>query len=154
MEVNQIIANLFQDKRVDQTVSKFSKPCNADDLKQDVFMALLGKDPTLILDLDKRGMLFFYTTSVIKNISLKNKKKPAMCELGEVADNQCADPDYMAAFDNLPHTEEGVPYHKEIVKAVVKYGSVYRTAKILGIPVSSFRRDVLFVRSFLKARVC
>lgn len=77
-----------------------------------------------------------------------------MCELGEIVDSDYADPDYMQAFDNLPHTKEGVPYFKEIVKSVVRHGSVYRAAKVIGIPVSSFRRDVLFVRSFLKAQVC
>lgn len=148
-EIQSILSNLFLDKRVDKTIARFSLPHEADDLKQDTFIALLTKPPALIADLHQRGMLFFYTVSMIKNISLKNKKAPALCALADVPDNHCELPEYR--LDELPLVN-GFPYFQEAVKLVAKHGNVLKAAKAVGIPVSSLRRDIIFVRSYLKSK--
>lgn len=156
MEVNEIISNLFRDQRVNKCIERFVQPFEADDLKQDVFETLLKKDSGLIIDLHDRGNLFFYTVIVIKNLSLKSKsKKRSTIPLTEVVDD-IPEPDtrtdkYINHFNNLDKVM-GTFYYRELVNTVVKCGSVYRAAKTVGIPVSSVRRDVIFVREYLKSK--
>lgn len=109
-------------------------------------MALLSKPQELIADLNERGMLFYYTASLIKYISIKNKKRLPLCELQDIADHNTEEIDY--PISNLP-TINDFPYFLELAKTVAKYGSVYRAAKEIGIPVSSARRDMLFIKSYL-----
>lgn len=150
-EIQSILSNLFLDERVNKTIARFSLPHEADDLKQDVFISLLTKPSVLIIDLHNRGVLFFYTVSMIKNISLKNKKSPVLCQLADVPDEYNETPEYK--LDELPLVN-GFPYFQEAVKLVAKHGNVLKAAKAVGIPVSSLRRDIIFVRKYLKAKSC
>lgn len=148
MEIQKILSTLFREKKLDKLINRHNNP---DDLKQDVFVALLSKPQELIADLNERGMLFYYTASLIKYISIKNKKRLPLCELQDVAEHHYEEIEY--PIDHLP-TINDFPYFLELAKTVAKYGSVYRAAKEIGIPVSSVRRDMLFIKSYLKNKSC
>ena len=114
----------------------------------------MEKDTSLITDLHKRGVLFFYTLSVIKfTRNANNKKKKTFVDVEEIEDESDNPIEYNNAINELP-TINGYPYFFELVKAVASYGSMNKAAKEIGIPVSSVRRDILFVRKFLKDKVC
>lgn len=154
MEAQVIIAQLFNSPKLNQAISNLCQGSDVDDLKQDVFLALLEKDSSIISDLHKRGVLFFYTLSVIKfTRNANNKKKKTFVDVEEIEDEADNPIEYNNAINELP-TINGYPYFLELVKAVANYGSINKAAKEIGIPVSSVRRDILFVRKFLKDKVC
>lgn len=154
MEAQVIIAQLFNSPKLNQAISNLCQGSDVDDLKQDVFLALLEKDSSIISDLHKRGVLFFYTLSVIKfTRNANNKKKKIFVDVEEIEDEADNPIEYNNAINELP-TINGYPYFLELVKAVANYGSINKAAKEIGIPVSSVRRDILFVRKFLKDKVC
>lgn len=154
MEAQIIISQLFKNPKVDQAIRNLCQGSDFDDLKQDVFLALLEKDTPLITDLHKRGVLFFYTLSVIKfTRNANNKKKKIFVDVEEIEDESDNPIEYNNAINELP-TINGYPYFLELVKAVANYGSINKAAKEIGIPVSSVRRDILFVRKFIKKQIC
>jgi hypothetical protein len=152
-EIQNILSNLFRDQRVNNCILKFVQPCEADDLKQDVFETLLNKDHGLILDLHNQGNLFFYTIIVIKNLSRSNNRSRVLLLPVDDIPEDIPDYDnntekYLMRFNNLDK-QTGTFYYKEIIKAVAKYGSMRKAAKTIGIPVPSFRRDVLIARELI-----
>jgi len=156
LEANEIISSLFRDHRVDKCISKFVQPYQVDDLKQDLFETLLKKDSGLIIDLHKQGNLFFYTVIVIKNLCRTFNRQPScvpFCEIAEdIPEYDNRSEVFINHFNNLDETM-GTFYYKELVKVVAKHGSINKAAKAVGIPVSSVRRDMIFVREYLKSKM-
>ena len=152
MEIQNILSNLYLDPRVDRLVNQHNNP---DDLKQDVFIVLMDKDPELITGLHKRNELFFYTTTIVKNIVRINQRVKKFVEIKDIPQENDIDlPDYLPHLDRLPNLDNDFPYFKEILKAVVSHGGQRAAARATGIPRPSIGRDIKFIREFLKKAVC
>lgn len=148
-------------------INKHNDP---DDLKQDVFIVLLNKPPALIAGLNDRGELLYYTIKIVKNLakeSFRDRAKRRVipefptaehCVLIEQKEQQVIEnkllEKYITAFESLPSSENGMPYFKELIKIIIRHGSMNKAAEATGIPLTSIHRDVLFIREFIKSKVC
>lgn len=158
---------MFRNKNLDQLINKHN---DAEDLKQDVFIVLLNKPPALIVGLNERGELLYYAIKIVKNLakeSVRDRAKRRVipefptaehCVLIEQKEQQVIEnkllEKYISAFESLPSSENGMPYFKELIKIIIRHGSMNKAAEATGIPLTSIHRDVLFIREFIKSKVC
>ncbi len=161
-------------------ILKFATPGEVEDLKQDVFIALLDKPTTLIQQLHEDGVLFIYSIKVASNIYKKNRSKKKIfveCvtdyvdseNIGGLSYNDVylvgrgvviADtPFEQSGYDQLIQEfqeldkEFQYPYFTELIKAIVKHGSQRKVSEVTGIPIRSINGSVHKVRQYLKSRL-
>lgn len=153
MEIKEILTNLFRDQRLNDCITKISSTDQAEDLKQDVFIVLLTKDPEVINSLHKENGLLFYAIRIAKNLSRTENRKRKTIPLCEVAEEIEHDEvkEYTHLLDELPKTNNGFPYFKEVFNIVAKHGSLRAASRVTGIPFSSIQVDWNFVKTYLKS---
>ena len=157
MEKGQIIAELYGDKRVDECIVNICEPGCREDIKQDLFLVLLGKEDGLIKDLYEQKVLFFYAVRVIMNLSSMARKSKRPAELpAELCEEKQEDPtaELMAVFEAMEmNAENGFPYHKTLVSLIAKYGSQREVARRTGIPLMTISDSVKQVRTYIKSKL-
>ena len=154
MEIKEILSNLFRDQRLNDCIAKMSNPNESQDLKQDVFIVLLTKDPEVIISLHENKTLIFYTIAIIKNLSRTNKRKPVMVGLSDIPEELEYEEEnnYSHLLDELPKSKNGFPYFKEVFKIVARCGSDRVASRLTGIPRTSIQRDINFIKNYLVSK--
>lgn len=133
-------------------------------MRQEVFLKLCSQDRKLIKSLYDKGVLFYYSIVIAKNEAINLYRKNKRTVVYDFSEVESTEPDICdritreqnedLLIQSLSMIPGDYPYHKELINIIVKEGSMNKASALTGIPLTSIHRDVTFVRSFLKSKVC
>ncbi len=127
------------------------RPTDPEELKHEIFSALLERPHDQIIAIHQNGNLLGYLNMIARNMSVDQSKSKRPENLEDVAEETPVE-------DNtdtiLGEFEKMDMYFTELVKAVVKHGSIRAAARAIGIPKDAVRRDMIIVRDHFKKSVC
>jgi DNA-directed RNA polymerase specialized sigma24 family protein len=156
LTVNEIISELYVDARINQCIRNFAAE-SPEDVKQDLFSALLTKDSQLIIKLHAEGTLYYYAIGIARNLTRKERRRVKTEAITDnIFDEHHEDIDTSALIEEIKRmdTKADTFYFTELIKAIAQHGSQGAVAKITGIPKQSISVQVREVRRHLKKSLC
>jgi hypothetical protein len=168
VEINEIITRLYNDKEVDECIQKV---CHArgirwglrEDFKQELFLILMKRKDNIFLA-EKKGKTKYYVVRVILNLAsmkrdifhktyLQPKTEIKFDIDGEYSGEETDREERLINEVNNLDKHFGTFFHRELLNAIVRHGSMCETARVLQINKSIISRTVKTIRTHLKDKI-
>lgn len=142
MTSRQIIEQLYSSEDLIDCIAKVQPPEIREDLLQHVFLALLEKDDTLILELHRTSKLTAYVVKMIYNLATWNRSTFNKQKSREILTNDFDHPSETINEENI------IPLHRlhwvseKVLTLYAEHGSYRAVGEVTGIPYSTVFRLV------------
>lgn len=155
MSSNDILTEIYQSKELAATIAKVKPTRLQQDIKQHVFLELLTREESVILDLHKRGKLRGYVATMIWNISQLRESNKFTKQIGvrEVPTDTFIDVPYETTELFYLPIDRIYWYKAKILELYAELGTYALVAEHTGIPTSSIFRTVREARKEVKSKI-
>ena len=160
---NEIVSYWYNSREVQDCLRKMHRPDVWEDIRQDIFEALLRQDEAELVEMHLSGRLRFFIVRFIINLTYhtRNAITRQYSLTSELSENHTdtPDPDHDSAMMEAWHNKamqaiDGLHwYYKGILDLYTKLGSVRAVSEQTGIPFSSIKLAISTLRKQVKQEV-